>query len=64
MALLRNWEGHLMSVQDYLEVILLGLIAGAAELLKHVHDVAPMDVVRRGMREDLTDGLFSVVTHE
>jgi hypothetical protein len=53
-----------MSVQDHLEVFLLGLIAGATELLKHVHDVAPMDVVRCGMREDLTDGLFSVVTHE
>jgi hypothetical protein len=53
-----------MTMQDHLEVVLLGLIAGATELLKHVHDVAPMDVVRRGMREDLTDGLFSVVTHE
>ena len=63
-ALLRNWEGHLMSVQDHLEVFLLGLIAGATELLKHVHDVAPMNVVRCGMREDLADGLFSVVAHE
>jgi hypothetical protein len=53
-----------MSVQDHLEVFLLGLIAGATELLKHVHDVAPMDVVRRGMRKDLTNGVFSVVTHE
>jgi hypothetical protein len=53
-----------MTMQDHLEVFLLGLITGTAELLKHVHDVAPMDVVRRGMREDLTDGLFSVVTHE
>jgi hypothetical protein len=28
-----------------------------------MNDVAPMDVVRCWVREDLTDGLFSVVAH-
>jgi hypothetical protein len=28
-----------------------------------MNNVPPMDIVRCGVREDLTDGLFSVVAH-
>ena len=62
-AVLWNREGHFVAVQDHLQVFLLRFIASAPELLKHMNDVAPMDVVRCWVREDLTDGLFSVVAH-
>ena len=59
----RDREAHLIPVELDLQVVLLGFIAGGAQALEHVHDVPPVDVVRRGMREELREGVFVAVAH-
>jgi hypothetical protein len=52
-----------MPAEDDLEVVVLGLGAGRAMRFEHANDVAPMDVVGRGVREELLEGLDVAVGH-
>ncbi len=53
IAAVRNLETHLFARQSHLQVIVLGFFDRSTENFKQVHDVAPMNVVRGGMRKDL-----------
>lgn len=61
VPMVRRSESHLLAAQLHLEVFLLGLLGRAAESLKHVDDIAPMNIVRRRMRKDLPEGVLCLV---
>ena len=62
-TLLWNREGHLVAIQDHLQVILLGFFAQGAKSLEHVHDLTPVNVVRGGMGEKLLQCFLGAVAH-
>ena len=53
MSVTGNHEGHFFPVQFHLEMILLGLLGCRTKPLEHLHHIAPVNVVRRWMREEL-----------
>ena len=60
VAALGNGERHFLARKFHLQVIVLGFIACGAKTLKHVNNVAPMNVVRSWVREQLFQCLMSV----
>ena len=60
VAALGNGKRHFLARKFHLQVIVLGFIACAAKTLKHVNNVAPMNVVRSWVREQLFQRLLSV----
>ena len=61
VPMVRGVEGHFLAAQLDLQVFLLGLFRRAPESLKHVHDIAPVDVVRGQVRENLPKGVLCLV---
>ena len=60
VAAFGNGKRHFLARKFHLQVVVLGLIACAAKTLKPVNNVAPMNVVRSWMREQLFQRLLSV----
>ena len=59
-ATMWNVEGHLATRQLDLEVVVLGLFGGSAERFKQLDNIAPVDVVRGRMGEQLLEGAAMV----
>ena len=60
IAALRNGKRHFLAREFHLQVIVFGFVACATKTLKHVDNVAPMNVVRSWVREQLFQSLMSV----
>ena len=60
IAALGNGKGHFLASKFHFQVVVLGFIACATKTLEHVDNVAPMNVVRSWMREQLFQRLLSV----
>ena len=60
IAALGNGKRHFLAREFHLQVIVLGFIACATKTLEHVDNVAPMNVVRSWVREQLFQSLMSV----
>ena len=62
-ATMWNVEGHLATRQLDLEVVVLGLFGGSAERFKQLDNIAPVDVVRGGMGEELLERVYKKGFH-
>ena len=60
IAALGNGKRHFLARKFHLQVVVLGFIACATKTLEHVDNVAPMNVVRSWVREQLFQCLMSV----
>lgn len=60
IAALGNGKGHFLAREFHLQVIVFGFVACATKTLEHVDNVAPMNVVRSWVREQLFQSLMSV----
>ena len=60
IAALGNGKGHFLASKFHFQVVVLGFIACATKTLEHVDNVAPMNVVRSWVREQLFQCLMSV----
>ena len=60
VAALGNGERHFLARKFHLQVVVLGFIACAAKTFEHMDNIAPMNIVRSWMREQLFERLLSV----
>ena len=60
IAALGNGKRHFLARKFHLQVVVLGFIACATKTLEPVDNVAPMNVVRSWVREQLFQRLLSV----
>ena len=60
IAALGNGKRHFLAREFHLQVVVFGFVTSATKTLEHVDNVAPMNVVRSWVREQLFQRLLSV----